>query len=194
MRLSTLTCCKFGDATEVEVVRQNFRGKHLGQLHQLAVDFLDVGHIVLVELHFHARVELQHLEHFQAAPSARPLHVVGRIGDVLQFVEHKPRDDEHRIEKPRRAHFLNATVDDDVRIEQHQPLGLVLPHELHVGDHEIELVLGALGDHHRQVGADDVHDDLRDQLRLFVDEFEQNRVADEVADGEPDENAERGRR
>jgi len=71
---------------------------------------LHLWQFVLLKLHFHAGLELEHLEHFEAAASAHALHLIPGVGDILQFIENEPRDDEHRSEKARQANLLDAAV------------------------------------------------------------------------------------
>ena len=69
------------------------------QADQLGVHFLFLGKIAVVDFDFVARVALEAVEHFQAAPAAGASDGVAGIGDLLQFLQHKARHHDQAFEK-----------------------------------------------------------------------------------------------
>jgi hypothetical protein len=74
---------------------------------------------ILIE---NAHVRLWHLLHalqdFEAAAPALAFRGIGRIGDELQFVEHKLRHTQYPIQKVRFANVRDAAIDQNTGVEK----------------------------------------------------------------------------
>ncbi len=106
-----------GHLVQVEVVGHHLGFPLLGQFQQLQVHLADRREIIRHNLHLDLLVRLHPLQHVESAAAALPLRAVGRVGDHLQFAEHKLRNDEHAIDKPGLGDIGDAAVDDDARIQ-----------------------------------------------------------------------------
>ena len=113
---------QLGHAVEVEVVGQDDPAPRPGQRHELGIDLGDVGDVVLDDLDGRRRLLLHPGQDLQAAPSAVASERVRAVGDVLELVEHEPRDHERPVDEPGLDDLGDpavddrAGVDDDVRI------------------------------------------------------------------------------
>ena len=70
------------------------------------------------DLNIHAL--LNFMQNIQPAPAAIPLDGVGRIGDMLQFLQNKLRNDENAFKKAGFRNIGNAPVNDELYFYQHQ--------------------------------------------------------------------------
>ena len=86
------------------------------QANELGIHVLLIGKIAVVNANLDVLVALDAVEHFQAAPSAGALDGVAGIGDLLDFPEHKARNDDEAFEQPRLNQVGDAPVNDDAGV------------------------------------------------------------------------------
>src|ERR1700730_9918899 len=113
-----LNSLKRSDFVEVEIVRNDFRVVALSHLDQLQIHLDDVREIVFGDLHLQMRHFLDALEHLEAAPASLALQRIGRIGDELQLVQDKLRNNYCAVQKQGIGDVCHAAVDDHARIQQ----------------------------------------------------------------------------
>src|SRR5262249_29164660 len=97
--------------------RDDLGFKLLGEFDQLHVDFANSGIIVFNKLHSNSCHLLDALENVEAATPSIALKRIGRIGNLLQFAEHKVRNDEDSIEESCFANVGNTAIDDHACVE-----------------------------------------------------------------------------
>ncbi len=119
-------------------------------------------------------------------------HVITGVGNQLELVKHKSWHDQHGIQKPGITDLDDASINDDIGVEQNQSFRAVDPAKLDVRNHHVEFVFTAQRNDGCQVGEHDIHHDLGNQLGLLIDKTKKHRVADEIAHHKPDEQAEGG--
>ena len=83
----------------------------------LASTSVDIGHVVLDDLDRRARLLLHPRQDLQAAPATVAPERVGAVGDVLELVEHEPRDDERPEDEPGLDDLGDPAVDDGARVD-----------------------------------------------------------------------------
>ena len=105
------------DLVQVEVVRHDASEQGTRQLDQLHVDFLDLREVEIRDHDIDAGHLLDAVQDVEAAAAAVALERIGRIGDVLQLLEHELRDDERAVDEPGLDDVGNAAVDDDAGVE-----------------------------------------------------------------------------
>ena len=71
-------------------------------------------------------IMLHAVQHFEPAPAAGALDIVGRISDLLQLQQDKPGYHDHAIDNVGFNQIGDATVDDHAGIEEEEAIGLVL--------------------------------------------------------------------
>src|SRR5579884_3502912 len=84
-------------------------------------DTLDLG---INNLDGHGGIFLQAIEDLQAAPAPIAAHRIGGIGDALEFVQHKARDDQSARDEAGLADVGDASIDDRAGVEQDLGNGL----------------------------------------------------------------------
>jgi len=64
------------------------------------------------------------VQHFKPATAPRALDVVGGVGDLLQFQQHKSRHDDQSIDEMGFNQVGDASINDDAGVEQEEVSGL----------------------------------------------------------------------
>ena len=95
-----------------------------GQRDQLGVDLGDVRDVVLDDLDRRRRVLLHAVEDLEPAAAAVAAERVGAVGDVLELVEHEPRDDQRAVDEAGLDDLGDPAVDDGARV--HDDLRIAL--------------------------------------------------------------------
>src|SRR6266404_7607274 len=93
---------------------QDLRCAHQAGIHS-KIDIITSAALVNGQFHFARALKL--VQNFEAAPAALAFGRITRIGERLQFAQDKSRHDQRATEKTGRAKVGNASVDDDVGIE-----------------------------------------------------------------------------
>ena len=181
-------------AVQVVVVRQHRALQLLSQHHQLVIHLADARHIDVADAHQYVRQLLQFVEHFHAAPPALAPQPVRGIGDVLQFVEHKARDQQRPGQEARSRNIGHAPVDDDAGVQQDGAVqvgprrsrtALVAPAQRAEQAHDVALP------HHEQRDAEVAEQDHADEGQYAAERLRQvgqrecEQRCDEQADHQP---------
>ena len=87
------------------------------ELDQLEVDFLEIGKVGIGDDDVEAGHLLDALQNVEPAPAAVPAQRVGRVGDLLQLLQHELRHDERAVDESGLADVGDAAVDDDAGVE-----------------------------------------------------------------------------
>src|SRR5262249_24421267 len=85
------------DLVQIEVVGDDLAVQRARQLDQLQVDFADVREVHVGDRHLDADHLLDALQDVETAAAAVALQRVRRVGDQLQLLQHKLRDDERAV-------------------------------------------------------------------------------------------------
>ena len=88
---------------------------------------LDLGKILLKDLDVHIHAALDTLQNVQSSAAAVAFDLIRGVGDLLQFTQHKLRDDQRALEKARFADICHASIDNHTRVEELWILLLCLP-------------------------------------------------------------------
>ena len=129
----------------------------------------------------------------EPALTALALERVARIGEALEFLQHKARRDQRAAQKPRRADRLHPAVDDDIRVHQQRGFLHGLAREAHVGDQDAEFVaVAADGQHHAQVAEGRVDEQAQEPLALDRQVGEDVGGAQQRGSDQPEQQAQRG--
>ena len=108
---------QLGDLVEVEVVGDDLALQRARELDELEIDFLDVGKIGVRDDDVEAGHLLDALQDVEAAAAAVAAQRIGRIGDLLQLLQHELRHDERAVDESGLADVGDAAVDDDAGVE-----------------------------------------------------------------------------
>ena len=112
MHVHVADVLQLGDLAEVVIVGEQLRAEVAGQPDELGVHFRFLREIAVVDFDLVARVALDAVEHFEAAPAPRALDGVVGIGDLLEFLEHKARHDDDAFEEIGLDQIGDAAVND----------------------------------------------------------------------------------
>ena len=134
------------------------------------------------------------MQDVETAAPAVPLQRVGRISDVLQFLQHELRHDQRAVEKSGFDDVRNAAVDDDARVENAVPLLRAGVTEEGQELRGLEPLTSAGSEHEAQVREhqDDqtVQEPDLGAFRVSPEERGADRARDEETDAEPEQAAE----
>ena len=151
------------------IVREQARFQHFGNPHQTRVrSKIDIctGAVVDRQLHFARTLEL--IQNFQTATAALAFCRIVRIREQLQLIQNKSRHNQRATEKSSSAKICDATINDDIGINDERLMLGRLTGEAHVRDDEREFVATAPhGQHHAEITKDCVNDELDRPLHRF---------------------------
>src|SRR5690606_36682322 len=102
---------------QIEIVRHDDPINFFRKLHELAVDFLSIVKIALVNFDVCIHFYLDPIQDVKSASPPVSLQHVGGVGDVLQFFQYEARDDDRSFQKFRLANIGDAPVDDNAHIQ-----------------------------------------------------------------------------
>ena len=133
-----------------------------------------------MNLHLIAWVALDAIEHLEAAPAARPFDGIIGIGDLLQFLEHKPRHDDDAFDKIRFDQISDAAVNDGAGVEEQEVVRFVARRKADVRDDERKILLvAAHGQHDADVAERQKQTQPHEQARAVIHLFEQTGAVNE---------------
>ena len=98
-----------------------------GERDQLGVDLGHVGDVVLDDLDRRRRFLLHPVEDLEATPAAIAAQRVRAVGDVLQLVEHEPRDDQRAVDEAGLDDLGDPAVDDRARVDDDARVARLAP-------------------------------------------------------------------
>ena len=105
------------DLVQVEVVGDDLALQRARQLDELEIHFLHVWEIRVRDDDIEAGHLLDALQDVETAAAAVAAQRIGRIGDLLQLLEHELRNDERAVDESGLADVRDAAVDDDAGVE-----------------------------------------------------------------------------
>ena len=188
---------QLGDLRKIEIRREKFSVQRFRQAHELAVHFLFLGELVLVNLYLHAQLVLDAVEHVESATAAGAARAVLRVRDGLHFLEHEARHHDESFDQFRLDQFHDASVNDRAGIENDLVLRAALRSEAHVGDDEREILLVAPhGKNDSDVAEGEKQAEADDPARVVAGGVEQARRIEQPRDEAAEQQAEsdRGKR
>src|SRR5687767_1458634 len=90
---------QLGDFSEVKIIREKFGPERPAELDELAIHRWFLWEIAIANFDFRMCQFTNTSQSFQTAPAPRAPDRVARIGDVLQFLQNKPRNDDCAFDK-----------------------------------------------------------------------------------------------
>ena len=164
------------------------------ELDELEIDFLDVGKIGVRDDDVDAGHLLDALQDVETAAAAVAAQRIGRIGDLLQLLEHELRNDERAVDEAGLADVGDAAVDDDAGVENSvAALLLRLRPEQPRDPLWLEPLAGLRAEHEADVGQREKNERVKEDDAEVVGVRPEVRVAnqprEQQADGAADERA-----
>ena len=109
---------QLGHAVEVEVVGHHRRPALFGEQYQLIVHLGHAVDVVIDDPHRGPAALLELAQNLQAAPAPVATQHLGRVGHVLELVQHEPWHEHRALDEARLADVEDAAIDDHAGIEQ----------------------------------------------------------------------------
>ncbi|MNZ69162.1 hypothetical protein D3C78_874540 [compost metagenome] len=101
---------------QIKIIRNNLTVKSFGELDQLAVHLADFLIVAFINQNSHIQLFLDFVQNIKSAAPAIPLEKIRGIGNMLQLLQHKFRNNQCTFNKSSFANICNSAIYNDASI------------------------------------------------------------------------------